>query len=112
MRRQVLAVASLLALAGTAAGQAGQQGNWPGVGNDPGCQRYSELDQINRDNVTRLKPAWTYHSGELAGRTPGGPERGCLHAGQGLVARAHALESRNASAHRREAGAACISTSG
>ena len=31
--------------------------------------RYSELDQINRENVTRLKPAWTYHTRELEGRT-------------------------------------------
>ncbi len=30
--------------------------------------RYSALDQINRENVTRLKPAWTYHTGELEGR--------------------------------------------
>lgn len=42
--------------------------DWPGVGNDPGCMRYSPLDQINRENVARLKPIWTYHSGELEGR--------------------------------------------
>jgi quinoprotein glucose dehydrogenase len=30
--------------------------------------RYSRLDQINRENVRRLEPAWTYHTGELAGR--------------------------------------------
>ena len=27
---------------------------------------YSPLDQINPNNVSRLKPAWTYRSGELA----------------------------------------------
>src|SRR5262249_15292829 len=43
--------------------------DWPRVGNDPGCMRYSQLDQINRDNVRRLKPAWTYHTKELEGRT-------------------------------------------
>ena len=31
--------------------------------------RYSQLDQINRENVTRLKPVWTYHTRELEGRT-------------------------------------------
>ena len=31
--------------------------------------RYSRLDQINRENVTRLKPVWTYHTRELEGRT-------------------------------------------
>jgi quinoprotein glucose dehydrogenase len=30
--------------------------------------RYSPLDQINRQTVKRLKPAWTYHTGELEGR--------------------------------------------
>ncbi len=43
--------------------------DWPRVGNDPGCMRYAELDQINRTNVARLKPAWTYHTRELEGRT-------------------------------------------
>jgi quinoprotein glucose dehydrogenase len=31
--------------------------------------RYSSLDQINRANVGRLKPAWTFHTRELEGRT-------------------------------------------
>jgi quinoprotein glucose dehydrogenase len=31
--------------------------------------RYSSLDQINRGNVTRLRPVWTYHTRELEGRT-------------------------------------------
>jgi quinoprotein glucose dehydrogenase len=30
--------------------------------------RYSGLDQINLETVKRLKPAWTYHTGELEGR--------------------------------------------
>ena len=42
--------------------------DWPVVGNDPGAMRYSELDQINTDNVAKLQPAWTYHTGELEGR--------------------------------------------
>jgi quinoprotein glucose dehydrogenase len=58
----------LIAVAGEAAAQARQTVDWPGVGNDPGCMRYSPLDQINRENVARLKPAWTYHTGELEGR--------------------------------------------
>jgi quinoprotein glucose dehydrogenase len=36
--------------------------DWPNVGNDKGGQRYSTLDQINRDNVSTLKVAWTYHT--------------------------------------------------
>ena len=54
-----------LAAAATANAQAPQDVDWPGVGNDPGCMRYSKLDQINRDNVHQLKPSWTYHTGEL-----------------------------------------------
>jgi quinoprotein glucose dehydrogenase len=45
--------------------QAPKNVDWPCVGNDPGCLRYSLLDQVNRDNVHQLKPAWTYHTGEL-----------------------------------------------
>ncbi|MGI9519508.1 MAG: pyrroloquinoline quinone-dependent dehydrogenase [Pirellulaceae bacterium] len=43
---------------------ASDQNDWPGIGNDPGCMRYSTLDQINRTNVAQLKPAWTYRTGE------------------------------------------------
>src|ERR1051325_6025335 len=39
--------------------------NWPNYGNDPGGTRHSELAQINRQNVTKLKPAWEYHTGAL-----------------------------------------------
>ena len=48
--------------------QAQEAVNWPGVGNNPGCARYSPLEQINASNVARLKPVWTYHTGELEGR--------------------------------------------
>src|SRR5262244_4180506 len=38
---------------------------WPYYGGDSGGQRYSELKQINTQNVASLKRAWTYHTGEL-----------------------------------------------
>ncbi len=44
--------------------------DWPRVGNDAGCMRFSPLSQIDRANVARLKPCWTYHTGELK-RRPG-----------------------------------------
>ena len=69
MRSSLIAVAGLLALAGGAVAQSQRTVDWPGVGNDPGCMRYSELDQINRQNVMRLKPAWIYHTEELKGRS-------------------------------------------
>jgi quinoprotein glucose dehydrogenase len=40
------------------------QTDWPNTGNDKGAQRYSTLKQINRDNVKKLKVAWTYHTGD------------------------------------------------
>jgi quinoprotein glucose dehydrogenase len=68
MRFHRIAVACLLASVGHAAEPSRQTVDWPRVGNDPGCMRYSRLDQINRETVKRLKPAWTYHTGELKGR--------------------------------------------
>ena len=56
------------AIAGVACAQNPPTVDWPGVGGEPGCSRYSPLDQINRDNVSKLEPAWTYHTGELEGR--------------------------------------------
>ncbi|HEX8914210.1 MAG TPA: pyrroloquinoline quinone-dependent dehydrogenase [Humisphaera sp.] len=36
------------------------RGDWPNVGNDKGGTRHSPLAQINRENVAKLKVAWTY----------------------------------------------------
>jgi quinoprotein glucose dehydrogenase len=64
---RLIVIACLLALASLAFGQSNRNVDWPRVGNDPGCMRYSRLEQINRDNVAQLKPAWTYHTDELKG---------------------------------------------
>ncbi len=69
MRNCLIGLLYLLAINGQADAQALQTVDWPGVGNNPGCMRYSPLDQINRENVSQLKPVWTYHTGELEGRT-------------------------------------------
>lgn len=42
--------------------------DWLNVGNDKGGMRFSPLSQIDKKNVTSLKPAWIYHSG---GESPG-----------------------------------------
>ena len=42
-----------------------EKGDWFCVGGDRGCMRYSRVDQINRSNVSDLRVAWTYHTGEL-----------------------------------------------
>lgn len=37
------------------------QNDWPAYGGDPGNTRYSSLDQINIQNITKLTHAWTYN---------------------------------------------------
>ena len=39
---------------------------WPFYGGDAGGSKYSALKQINKQNVTQLKVAWTYHTGEIS----------------------------------------------
>jgi quinoprotein glucose dehydrogenase len=38
---------------------------WPNYGNDPGGMRFSPLTQIDRGNVAQLRPAWTFHTGDI-----------------------------------------------
>ena len=52
---------SLLAAPGKSLAQ-----EWPHYGGDLAARKYSALDQINRDNVGRLKVAWTYHTGDIS----------------------------------------------
>jgi quinoprotein glucose dehydrogenase len=68
MRSCLISLSCLLAFIGQVEARALQTVDWPGVGNEPGCMRYSPLDQINRENVSRLKPVWTYNTGELGRR--------------------------------------------
>jgi glucose dehydrogenase len=37
------------------------------AGHDPGSQRFSQLKQINPHNVTELRRAWTFHTGDPKG---------------------------------------------
>ena len=48
------------------AADAAEATDWPNYGNDPGGMRYSLLKQINRKNVGALKPAWTFHTGDIS----------------------------------------------
>jgi quinoprotein glucose dehydrogenase len=56
---------SLSALACGALAQAPGSSDWGYFGGDALAQHFSSLDQINRGNVARLAPAWTYRTGEL-----------------------------------------------
>ncbi len=42
-----------------------QKGEWRFYGGDQGSGKYSPLDQINRENVQKLKVAWTWDSPDL-----------------------------------------------
>ncbi|MGH7507757.1 MAG: PQQ-binding-like beta-propeller repeat protein, partial [Longimicrobiales bacterium] len=49
-------------------------GGWTAYGGDPGGMRFSPLSAIDRGNVARLEPAWTYRTGDIvdpAADTPG-----------------------------------------
>jgi quinoprotein glucose dehydrogenase len=43
---------------------------WPTYGGQASGSKYSALDQINTGNVSRLKLAWTYHTGEISKGSP------------------------------------------
>src|SRR6516225_2287884 len=43
-----------------------QADDWPCYGHDAGGMRYSPLTQINRTNVSKLKIAWVYHTGDIS----------------------------------------------
>lgn len=40
--------------------------DWQSWGGDEGGMKYSTAKQISKENVTKLKPAWTWHSGDIS----------------------------------------------
>lgn len=60
MLRWIAAWAMLLPLAAGA-----QDADWRAYGRAPGGGRFVPADQINRDNVARLEPVWTWHHGDM-----------------------------------------------
>ena len=69
IRTRVFLVLVLFAVLTAAAQQGTKTGDWRVYGGDPGGTRYSTLDQINKDNVSKLKIAWAWKSDNF-GRTP------------------------------------------
>jgi len=64
MKRPFLVLVPLVVVA-TALPSA--QNNWMHWGQDPGGTKFSTLAEINTDNVSRLKRAWTFHTGDTSG---------------------------------------------
>lgn len=50
------------------AGSLGAQ-EWAFYAGDAGGTKYSSMKDINRDNVTRLRPAWIFHTGDVSDGT-------------------------------------------
>ncbi len=62
----LLLSASMIAAGNGDAGPARSDEVWPYYGHDAGGTRYSPLTQINRENVAKLKLAWTFHTGDIS----------------------------------------------
>jgi len=58
-------------LVGSSNAQTAGESDWPNYGNDPGGMRFSQLAQINRDTVSKLKVAWTLRTGDVADGSDG-----------------------------------------
>lgn len=67
-KRQALCVLwiVLFGCACCAEGQDAGETDWPTYGNDPGGMRYSPLRQIDPSNVSKLRVAWTFHTGDIS----------------------------------------------
>ncbi|HLV88040.1 MAG TPA: pyrroloquinoline quinone-dependent dehydrogenase [Candidatus Sulfotelmatobacter sp.] len=61
-----LLVSPALFAQGTVRNNSLEASEWPNYGNDPGGMRYSPLAQINKQNVTQLQVAWTFHTGDVS----------------------------------------------
>ena len=75
-RAAVLGAVAAATLAG-AASKAAQADEWGAYGRDLQGTRFSPLTQISPANVAGLKPAWTFHTGDISdGKTRGVPRSG------------------------------------
>ncbi|HLZ74733.1 pyrroloquinoline quinone-dependent dehydrogenase [Phenylobacterium sp.] len=71
MRISMLAAAAVATIATTA-----QADEWAAYGRDLQGTRFSPLTQVTPANVANLKPAWTFHTGDVSdGKTKGGGPR-------------------------------------
>ena len=70
-RRMMLSATAAALMAGAA-----QADEWAAYGRDPQGTRFSPLTQVTPANVASLKPAWTFHTGDMADGKHGGPRSG------------------------------------
>ena len=66
MRGILLATFLIAAITAARPASDAEIADWPFYGGDAGGARYSPLTQINKSNVTELKVAWEYHTGDIS----------------------------------------------
>ncbi len=73
LRRTLIGIAVALGTTFVAAQQGSRGGEWTRYGADSGATRYAPLDQINKDNVARLRMAWRRPAVDpsISSRVPG-----------------------------------------
>jgi glucose dehydrogenase len=62
-------VRNILVFAWIASAAFAADNGWNAYGGDAAGTRYSPLKQLTRENVARLRPVWTYHTGTLKPET-------------------------------------------
>ena len=77
LARSLFTTAILLLGIQSATAQSSPEQGWAYYGHDAGGTRYSPLTQINRQNVTQLKVAWVFHTGDISDGS-GGKKRSGL----------------------------------
>jgi glucose dehydrogenase len=82
LNRFAVALIGLSLALGVPSSAAQENGSWPMPGENLAGFRYSELDQINADNVGQLAVAWTFSLGVLRGQeaAPIVANRGAVYA--------------------------------
>ncbi|MEZ5398317.1 MAG: pyrroloquinoline quinone-dependent dehydrogenase [Bryobacteraceae bacterium] len=68
LRRSLIQAGAAAAFIHRRSWAASVDADWGVYGGDHGASRFSLLDQIRRDNVAKLKPAWTHSTGDAMQR--------------------------------------------
>jgi hypothetical protein len=76
LSRSAVALIGLSLALGAQSSAAQENGSWPMPGENFAGFRYSDLDQINADNVGQLAVAWTFSLGVLRGQGGRADRRG------------------------------------
>ncbi len=64
--RLLMMIGASLVTSAAAESRESEVDEWPYYGHDAGGTRYSPLAQINRENVSQLKVAWVFHTGDVS----------------------------------------------